>query len=383
MSSFRLSSAVPPSELEEYSVEELSPQPSPLGVSPWAHFSGLDRHIAEEAEQALAGLQIHRAQPVEPRGQGLPQRSVSSGEDYIQLRELLHKREHELLGLRQALDERDQNMLALRQQMREIEQARQATDARTLTVEKSWSALQQRVEQIEQEKAQILASEQVWKNRMDEMQRKLARTEQLLDASQALASMEREQREVQLAEQQTRMQALLDEQASQFTKQQQMLQDEVQMLQQAMVVAEQQFRAQLAEQWQHAEEQIRTQQTEQQKELAQIREEHARVLLEREEQFRVQQEQWTTRTAQTISALHEKHQDALSELSTSLVAAQQEQKRVEERLAAVKSELEQQATAVHSAEEARIAAETTLAAQQAWVDRVREACTPLAQLLNT
>lgn len=317
-----------PLDVEELSMEDLTTGPVHGQMhSPWASYPSFDKQIAEEAEAAISAL--HVAEPIfDKKPVFQPMDRSAPDVEYIQLRETLHSKEKDLLALNNLLEQRDRSILEMRQQMREVEQERQATDERMLGIEKAWLTIQEQIDRLTQEKNLAVESENTWKNRMEDIQRKLLRNEQLLDASQALAAMEREQREMQLAQQQERMQGLLDEQAQQFQKKSIAFQDEIEALQQAMIAAEKQFRQQLADQLHHAEDQMRVTQYEHRQTIANLSDRYNRLLEERDEQQRAQQEQFDLQLRQAVKEMDDKHLSEITQLATTLSDLRQERDRL-------------------------------------------------------
>ena len=168
----------PPDESERTTGDDLPPEPEAPAPSPvGALGSGPDldlglEEVASQAEEEKSGvhdrryqvrvLQLEeeiarlRAQLDDARRQPVSGGGAFSRErEFLNLREVINKKEKEILGLRESLAARDGEILTFRQTIRELRQERTDLDEKNVELEREMLNLRERMEELDSERAHM------------------------------------------------------------------------------------------------------------------------------------------------------------------------------------------------------------------------------------
>jgi chromosome segregation ATPase len=150
-----------------------------------------DRRLRElEAERDLLQRERDRLQKELDEGRsrgsnppGSPSATTFSRErEFLNLREIINKKDKEILDLRDALDSKERQILDARDKGRELERTRRDLDERLLEVEKELVSARERLEALAHDKERGLEREKGLKARLDDAQRKLLKADEEIDA---------------------------------------------------------------------------------------------------------------------------------------------------------------------------------------------------------
>ncbi len=135
--------------------------------------------LRDERDRYKAEADELRIRPSHPPASGAT--NFSRERDFLNLREVINKKDKEVLDLRDALDSKERQILDSRDKARELERMRRDLDERLLEIEREYVAAREKLEALGHDKEKSLEREKGLKVRLDDAQRKLGRADEEID----------------------------------------------------------------------------------------------------------------------------------------------------------------------------------------------------------
>jgi len=135
--------------------------------------------LEEEIARLKAQLDDARRQPAAGGG------AFSRERDFLNLREVINKKEKEILGLRESLAARDGEILNFRQTIRELRQERTDLDEKNVELEREMLNMRERVDEIETERLHLSEQKQSGEKLLAAARAELVRANEELAAERA------------------------------------------------------------------------------------------------------------------------------------------------------------------------------------------------------
>jgi CheY-like chemotaxis protein len=134
--------------------------------------------LEEEVARLKAQLDDARRQPA---GGG----AFSREREFLNLREVINKKEVEVLGLRETLAARDGEILAFRQTIRELRQERTGFDQKNVDLEREMLNMRERVDELDSERAHLAEQKATGDKLLGALRAELARMSEELGTERA------------------------------------------------------------------------------------------------------------------------------------------------------------------------------------------------------